>query len=185
MRPGFDDVILILRYDEFGQRDLSFGDSGEVFVSPPGGQNDRSAAIAVGSNGEIVVGGSTWDGEPLGQTDFLLLQITPNQFGGFRATTNIPDGNPNQISDLLIQTDGKIVVVGNTVDTVGTNSGKWVLARYNDDGSLDGFFGSNGMVISNIPANDISAKEVALQPDGKILVGGNQYLSRTHHAIQS
>ncbi len=66
-----------------------------------------------------------------------------------------------------VQTDGKIVAVG-----YATGSDKdFALVRYNADGSLDSTFGSVGIVTRNFNGFDV-ARDVAIQPDGKILVSG-------------
>jgi uncharacterized delta-60 repeat protein len=63
--------------------------------------------------------------------------------------------------------DGKIVVVGSG----GTSGASYVeLARYNANGTLDGSFGSSGKVQTKYAGGPIDA--VAIQPDGKIVVGG-------------
>lgn len=71
-----------------------------------------------------------------------------------------------------IQSDGKIVVCGNT--ETGMASHNFALARYNVDGSLDGSFGVNGKVITAIGLlNNEGANVIKIQPDGKILVAGS------------
>jgi uncharacterized delta-60 repeat protein len=49
---------------------------------------------------------------------------------------------------LAVQTNGKIVVVGQTEG----NSYDFAMARYNSDGSLDGNFGNGGIVTTTSPA---------------------------------
>src|SRR5206468_12348259 len=46
------------------------------------------------------------------------------------------------------------------------------LARYNANGTLDTTFGSGGKVISHVGSGDSEGYSVALQSDGKIVVGG-------------
>jgi uncharacterized delta-60 repeat protein len=76
-------------------------------------------------------------------------------------------------SDIAIQTDGKIVVAGSTVVTGSTN-GKFAVFRFNTDGMPDTAFGTNGRVVIDIyPGHGSGANAVAVQPDGKIIVGGN------------
>src|SRR5262249_5103213 len=71
---------------------------------------------------------------------------------------------------VLVQADGKFVVVGNVVST--SNSLAAFAARYNPDGSLDATFGTGGRI--TITSLD-SADAVALLPDGRLLVaGGNR-----------
>ena len=65
-------------------------------------------------------------------------------------------------SALAIQTDGKIVVVGRR---------DFVITRLNPNGSLDLTFGNAGVVVADFGFFD-EAFDVAIQPDGKILVVG-------------
>jgi uncharacterized delta-60 repeat protein len=74
-------------------------------------------------------------------------------------------GGWDNATDILLQTDGKIVVAG-TIDLDGLR--KPFLARYNPDGTLDADFGASGLVIP--PRNTGVSPRIALQPDGKILV---------------
>jgi len=70
---------------------------------------------------------------------------------------------------LAVQPDGKILVSGRGsspgVDAVG-------LARLNPDGSLDTSFGNGGRVFVNLFGRNFNFEDLALQPDGKIVVGG-------------
>jgi len=68
-----------------------------------------------------------------------------------------------------IQSDGKIVVVGDTDNHV------FALARYNSDGSLDTTFNSSGKVATDIGTSYASGVGVALQADGKIVVAGTVF----------
>lgn len=78
-----------------------------------------------------------------------------------------------QINDIVIQPDGKIVVAGHSGIFHGffQQSFEIMVARYNIDGSLDSTFGSGGIVTTDIGGFSM-AFGVALQPDGKIVVGG-------------
>ncbi len=76
---------------------------------------------------------------------------------------------------MAIQTDGKIVVAGNASDADGNRV--FAVARYLVDGRLDRSFGRDGIVRAPVsdPAaqrQDSSARAVAIQPDGKIVVAG-------------
>ncbi len=65
---------------------------------------------------------------------------------------------------IAIQKDGKIIAIGSV-------SGDFIIARYNTDGSLDTMFGVGGLVITDFGPGD-SARDVAIQKDGKIVVAG-------------
>ena len=72
------------------------------------------------------------------------------------------------ITGLAIQADGKIVAAGNTYQPSALG-----LARYQPNGELDGTFGSGG-IVTGPPGNMYG---LALQPDGKILLAGNRFVS--------
>src|SRR5207247_9010438 len=73
---------------------------------------------------------------------------------------------------------GRIVAVGSGRDGSFATDG-WVVARYNDDGSPDDTFGQGGVVLTQVPfsvpgyGNNPQPNAVLLQPDSKIVVGGN------------
>lgn len=69
-----------------------------------------------------------------------------------------------QPRQMLVQPDGKIVAVGSFAVYNGTPVRS--IARLNADGSVDGSFSSPFSTTPNVDA-------VALQPDGKILIGGD------------
>ena len=75
---------------------------------------------------------------------------------------------------VAIQPDGRIVAVG-----TANVQARWVfaIARYDRDGTLDTTFGKNGRVrIGFTPSGDDAAADVAIQPDGKIVVVGSSFV---------
>jgi uncharacterized delta-60 repeat protein len=77
----------------------------------------------------------------------------------------------DQARDIAIQADGKIVVVGRAAAT-DPASGNFAVARYLSNGTLDGSFGSGGKATTDFAGLEDEATRVAIQPDGKIVVGG-------------
>jgi uncharacterized delta-60 repeat protein len=83
---------------------------------------------------------------------------------------------PEIANEMVIQPDGKIVVAGRA----GTDQfpvggdGAFGIARYLPNGTLDPSFGTGGLVKTSFqgPPNRNIARAVALQSDGKIVVGG-------------
>jgi uncharacterized delta-60 repeat protein len=68
------------------------------------------------------------------------------------------------------QPDGKLVVVG----SVGENSTQDLfVARFYPDGSLDGGFGSGGVVTADFGARYEAGWDVAVQPDGRLVVAAS------------
>lgn len=77
----------------------------------------------------------------------------------------------NDATNLVIQSDGKLVIVGDT--SLATGNKEAFASRYNQDGSIDTSFNSTGYNAFNLGASsDVVATAVALQSDGKIVVVG-------------
>lgn len=74
---------------------------------------------------------------------------------------------------LAIQPDGKILVSGEAENGNSGSDYNIVLARYNTDGSLDAGFGNGGIIVRAIGNGWDLSGSVLVQPDGKIVVGGN------------
>ena len=88
---------------------------------------------------------------------------------GGKVLTNV-DQTRNVTNSVLVQPDGKIVVVGYC--TPVDYSGYFTLVRYNADGSIDNDFGLNGIVTTVINGDEDIAFSGALQADGKIIAAG-------------
>lgn len=174
--PGtFHDFFGVVRYNADGRLDISFGTVGEV-VTDFGPFEDVAEAVAVQPDGKIVVAGTTYGPlNPFGDrdSDFALARYNADgsldtSFGtGGKVTTDV-FGSPDIAADMLIQPDGKIVLVG--------SSHGITVARYNSNGSPDTTFGSPfGFVRVTLDGNINGidqAQAVALQSDGKIVVAG-------------
>ncbi|MEW6357667.1 MAG: choice-of-anchor D domain-containing protein [Planctomycetota bacterium] len=98
---------------------------------------------------------------------------------GGLVTTDFAGAN-DQGWDMAIQPDGKIIVAGHAI-TGGNRD--FALARYNADGTLDATFGTGGKVTTNFPAAWDEARAIALQPDGKIVAGGDVVLGNRDFAL--
>jgi len=76
---------------------------------------------------------------------------------------------PRGAEDVVVQADGRIVVTGGVID--GRSNRYFGALRYLPDGSLDGSFGSGGLVAADLGSFE-EPRAVALQRDGKIVVAG-------------
>ncbi|MBD2680828.1 MULTISPECIES: DUF4347 domain-containing protein [Nostoc] len=169
----------LIRYNSNGSLDTTFGNGGKV-VTNFQGKNEWIKSLAVQSDGKIVIGGyvSPSDGSisATPQHDFALIRYNSDgsldtSFGnGGMVITSMSNGQ-EFIASILIQPDGKVVVTGSGMNNNGSNN--FILARYNSNGSIDTNFGSNGKVITDFPGTDDFGNSVALQSDGKIVVGGS------------
>ncbi|HKP53934.1 MAG TPA: S-layer homology domain-containing protein [Chloroflexia bacterium] len=93
--------------------------------------------------------------------------LDPTFDGDGKVTTDF--GGTEQALDLAVQADGKIVVVG---EALVNNAYDFAVARYNSDGSSDTGFDGDGKLTTDFGSTIEQANAVAIQPDGKILVGG-------------
>lgn len=123
------------------------------------GANSRITALAVQSDGKILIGGNftAYNDVP------ILLFARLNADGSLDATFKTGIGPNNLIFSIVPLPDGKILISGdfNTYNNI-TRRG---IARLNSDGTLDTTFTPPAEVYSNPGA-------LALQSDGKILVAG-------------
>ncbi|HSX16237.1 MAG TPA: hypothetical protein VLF40_05575 [Candidatus Saccharimonadales bacterium] len=90
---------------------------------------------------------------------FGLAGVTGRQFGNDASVA---------IGGMALQPDGKIVVVGTASNGSNTD---WEIARYESDGTPDFGFGDGGVVTRDFGGDD-GLGAVAIQGDGKIVVGG-------------
>jgi uncharacterized delta-60 repeat protein len=75
-------------------------------------------------------------------------------------------GPLGSVSDVAVQADGKVLVVG-----PGMDSDRWRMRRYTAAGALDSSFGGGDGAVET----PIVAEAVEVQPDGKILLGGHNF----------
>lgn len=99
--------------------------------------------------------------------------------GGIDTTKVITSiGTTNSIANsVVVQPDGKIVIAGVAYNSTGVTIERWLVARYNTDGTLDQQFADNGIITSTFGNNIGAARSLAIQSDGKIVVAG--YVSDT------
>ena len=69
---------------------------------------------------------------------------------------------------VAVQPDGRIVVAGSSSDATGSDM---AVARYNSNGTPDTAFDGDGIALVDF-GNDSSARAVAVQQDGKIVLAG-------------
>ena len=83
-------------------------------------------------------------------------------------STAISDGERDSAKAVALQSDGKIVVAGQT----SNSNVDFAVVRYNTDGTVDTTFGNEGtLTIDFFGFTDI-AESVMVQTDGRIVLGG-------------
>jgi len=149
-----------------GRGDGGFGQSG--IVRTDFGGDDQLNAVAIQSDGKILVAGSS------GSMDFQSSMFAlaryesdgtlDRSFGiGGKLLTAFGSQTPNYLGAVVVQTDGKIVAAGTSAGHVG-------LVRYERNGDIDQGFGRAGYVRTAFPVFEVST--VAIQTDGKIVAAG-------------
>ncbi|HEX3355668.1 MAG TPA: hypothetical protein VHS31_01710, partial [Tepidisphaeraceae bacterium] len=133
--------------------------------------------------GEVVAanGMLTTSGPDFGSIQQLSASAVPNPAFGHNGQASISTlaKLPNfNISQILIQPDGKLIAVG-FVEKSPSVSGDFVIARLTKSGKLDSTFGGGaGYVISDFGHSEYPNSAV-LQPDGKLLVIGTSYANNS------
>ncbi len=173
--------VELIAQNKAGTLDKSFGVNGEVVTSFDSASVTVCKGLIQPDNKIIAVG------------QYESIPPAP-PVAGFLATRYMPDGsidssfaddgstiitNPNQVlilSSACLQNDGKILIVGvgENEDTFGVLIDTGIIVRLNVDGSIDASFGQNGFVYTANAGYD----NIAVQPDGKIIVIGGNFVSR-------
>jgi uncharacterized delta-60 repeat protein len=180
--------MVVLRLNTNGSPDTSFGSNGAGYVSITTLNNGDTAAVAVQSDDRIVVAGVNPGTSSTG-SDIGLVRFNPNgtpdaAFGSGGIVVS-PLPNMERARSLAIQPDGKIDVAGDSYDLSLTNgTDPLMVARYSAaDGSLDTSFGTGGIALStgfNVSADKV---DVALEPDGRIVVAGTTPIGAGNFAL--
>ena len=128
------------------------------------GANGNVNAICILNDGSIIIGGNFTLFNGYGRSRIAHLDIS----GGLNTTSWVLSDINGQVNSLALESDGKILVGGDF--TVFSNSEFRGLARMDSNGIVDNttFVSAQGLTNG---ANG-SIKSVAVQGDGKIIVGG-------------
>jgi len=163
----------LVRYNENGTRDTSFGTNGLVTITY-GSHNYASRCFDIRSNGKIVIGGIYTD--DMTTFHYVLTQYNADGtldtgFGtnGF-AVSDLTFTDPDNMSgDIILQDAGKIVMTGKYSD--GSKL-VFLVARFNSNGSVDTSFGTNGKTTTSIGTGDAQACTIVFDNTGNIIVAG-------------
>jgi len=153
--PG---VIDLARYNPDGSLDTSFGGDGTVVSRPD--EDSGAHSVVVQPDGKLVVAGF------IGLSGLAIVRYTAS--GVLDLVTTVGPG-PGYATDLVRQPDGKLVAAG--VRGVSDTDSNFVIARFKRSGFPDRSF-HGGHTTTDMGGSDI-AQAVALQADGRIVVGGS------------
>ncbi|MFZ1755205.1 MAG: Ig-like domain-containing protein, partial [Caldilineaceae bacterium] len=151
-----------------GDLDPTFGSGGKAITSV-GPNHDWGNALAVQSDGKIIVGG--YSQQP--DIDFVLVRynvdgLLDTSFGnGGVAVTPAPGAD--YLQEVLIQSDGRILAVGYSVQG---SLYYLALARYHSDGSPDTSYHGGGLWRTVVNGRYGAGYAGVLQSDGRLVVAG-------------
>ena len=153
----------IAKYKPNGSLDTSFNGSGFKPMGPV-----STANTVVMQNGKILVAGQYNNKAVIGR---LYADGTVDSSFGNSGSLELGSGTTDdEIKDIAIDNNGKIVLVGKTV--ASGNNVNVALARLTPNGQVDNTFGNNGFVAyDNMGKND-GAEAIKIDSSGKILVAG-------------
>ncbi len=154
------------RYLADGRRDAAFNGlplRGQAVATSGGG-------AGAGAGGRIFVAGYTEAAYPY-PSDLVLFALgddgTRDAHFGAAGMVRLDVGFKDVPSDILVQADGRVVVVGETIPTAGPF--RLTLVRFLANGALDRSFGANGVWSTSAMSGPADAK---LLPDGRLVVVG-------------
>ncbi len=153
-----------------GTMENAFSGDGKLVFDVDAGQ-DVATAIAIQSDDKLLVAGYTGIGF---EKEFCVVRFKSD---GSLDNTFSADGiaipDVGMIDDraygIAIQDDQKIVVAGSSYGETGYD---FAVVRLLPDGSIDIDFGDDGYTVETIGPFFDDARDMVLQPDGKILVTG-------------
>lgn len=146
----------IARLNSNGSLDTSF--------DPEMGANNDVYSISIQSDGKILIAGSFTFYNETKRNNIARLNVDGSLDESFnpKIATNIA----SEIRSIALQPNGKIIIAGNFTCYNGTSRNH--IARLNADGGLDSTFDSG----TGATGINSSIRATALQPDGKIFIGG-------------
>ncbi|HKQ54116.1 MAG TPA: hypothetical protein VJT74_17195, partial [Pyrinomonadaceae bacterium] len=149
-----------------GERAGAAGGGLDPAFNPGGaGADDLVNVVAVQPDGKILIGGSftAYNGDANASNRVARL----NSDGMLDTSFNYGGAGANDVVlAMAVQADGKILIGGNFTNYNGADCSDKI-ARLNADGTLDTSFNVSGA------GTDTLVRAVAVQPDGKILIGGD------------
>jgi uncharacterized delta-60 repeat protein len=169
---GSDPDVGLVRLNADGSPDATFGAAGIVRTDFGLGNWEEAFDVAVQADGRLLVTGRVRIGAVfnLALARFNADGTPDTGFGSLGLVTTATSTQADVAKALVIQADGRIVVVGQSASLSANPD--MVVVRYLATGALDPSFGTAGKVAVDFFGAIDGAEAVALQADGKIVAGG-------------
>jgi len=159
----------LVRYNTNGTLDSTFSGDGKLTTDFTSG-DDGATAVAIQSDGKIVAGGwAAGSVERFAVARYNTNGTLDSTFSGDgKVITDFTSGDDFVFGVAIQPSVQKVVVAGRA----GGSGGRFALARYNTNGTLDGSFSGDGKLTTDFTGGDDEAVGVAIQSDGKIVAAG-------------
>ncbi|AWI25915.1 T9SS type A sorting domain-containing protein [Flavobacterium pallidum] len=165
-------VPYLLRLNQDGSMDMDFGDNGKI-LGTPSAFNGVNSLVLTG-DGKIILSGYTFSA---GLAKVLAMKYNNDgspdiSFGTSGTFTKdvFNDGNDDIFYKNQLLPDGKILFTGVSYHDEKANL---LLLQLNADGALDTTFGDGGIFLPVIANTNTYMSTIAMQPDGKLVLGGS------------
>jgi uncharacterized delta-60 repeat protein len=172
----YHQTFVAIRLNKDGSLDKTFDKDGKVLIpvdkTTGYSGEDEAYAVAIQTDGKILIAGSTKDFP----SDTAVVRL--NKDGSLDKTFNKTGklsadmGGSDQASAILLQPDGKILVAGRGDAKDGSGDNDFMVARLTADGKLDKTFGKDGLVQTDDYGSN-AAYAMVRRPDGKLILGGH------------
>ena len=163
--------LCVFNFTQAGALDVSFSSSG-VATMDINGESDEIFAMDITSNGSFILGGiSDSAGYQLGVVAKLSQFGTPTLFGTDGSYTFDLGSGLNEVNDLLVDENDKIVLTGDYGLYPDVNG---YVTRLNSDGTLDDSFSTDGTIESDPGVSTaVFFRSIQETSDGGIIAIGN------------
>lgn len=172
-------VLAVVRLLANGSNDRSFNGTGRLVDGTNVQRIGNDAAVQ--SDGSILIAGGS-DFRPTNGIGQINMAVTKLLTNGARDSTFGTNGTREILvthpatgaaltsvgTSLAVESNGRIVVGGHN------SSGEMAVARLNSDGSPDSSFAGDGKQAVNLGNVSLTMADVALLPDGRIVVAGSR-----------
>lgn len=126
-----DEDALMLRFTQRGKSDSGFGNAGVAVTDFFPGGTDGLRRAKLSADGKIIAAGFAATPTSAGNTDFLVARFSPNGSPEAHTRTVFTPSQYSVATDVAIQPDGKIVVIGYTNNpNASINGNVFAFARY-------------------------------------------------------
>lgn len=154
--PSYVFSMLVMRFNEDGSRDLTFGTNGIVLTDFTA-TDELAYDMTVALDGNIILAGSAGDENYRNMPALVRLKSDGDidySFGtngiAYLTVTEID----NDFSSVIVNADGSIIASGHwdqgIVVSTGSQHFDVMVAKFTNAGMLDNAFGTNGITLSNV-----------------------------------